>query len=448
MKNTYMRQVYMGVIGDMKTLENHFARMAEMGWMIDKIGMFTHRYRAVEPCKKQFFVDLLPQITAFDYPENEVAQDYRRLCEESGWTFLTASKQFHVFCAECDTSAPVPIHTDNKIQAKIYLKACRKYELFPYIFQVFTLGLLIAAQLLSGIEVFLSNLVIFQMLGYLLFSVGNFWIIGFVFLWYRRTKKAAELDLPMPQVNYRLARVRGKVFTLGIFSFIICMLTGIVLEISGGMPAELLLIGILPIAAVGAGLWIRRQIDTKRRERKANIRLFVVSLVIMELILLGVMGFVVWNILSVDRIEETLDNRLALTLQDIGVASAPVGTDTLINGSVAVPVHYSYWEWNGEGNVNTEVYRSVSKSLTRGLYNRYVKEQSYNDETGYDGGTELSSEEAAFWGAEEGVMAFSPDKRSIKLILLREKSLLRLWLDSNSINESTAAQAVQRLWID
>ena len=68
MKAKYMRQAYMGTIGDMKTLEHHFTLMAEQGWMIDKIGMVTHRYRAVEPCKKRFFVDILPQITAFDYP--------------------------------------------------------------------------------------------------------------------------------------------------------------------------------------------------------------------------------------------------------------------------------------------------------------------------------------------------------------------------------------------
>ena len=114
MKNSYMRQVYMGTIGDMKTLEQHFAEMAAKGWMIDKIGLFAHRYYAIEPCEKRFFVDFLPQITAFDYPENEDAQEYRRICEESGWRFIAANKQFHIFCADGDNPAPVPIHTDNR----------------------------------------------------------------------------------------------------------------------------------------------------------------------------------------------------------------------------------------------------------------------------------------------------------------------------------------------
>ena len=84
MKASYLRQMYMGTVGDMKTLEQHFSSMAEKGWMIDKVGSFAHRFRAIEPGKKRFFVDFLPQITAFDYPENEDALDYRSYCEKSG----------------------------------------------------------------------------------------------------------------------------------------------------------------------------------------------------------------------------------------------------------------------------------------------------------------------------------------------------------------------------
>ena len=120
MKMIYLRQVYMGTIGDVKNLEIRFAQMAEQGWMIDKIGMFYHRYRAIEPCKKRFFVDFLPQITAFDYPENEEAQDYRSICEDSGWAFLTANRQLHVFCADENAPAPTPIHRTTKSKRRFF----------------------------------------------------------------------------------------------------------------------------------------------------------------------------------------------------------------------------------------------------------------------------------------------------------------------------------------
>jgi len=126
MKPVYKYQAYIGTLADIKNLEIRFSEMAEKGWMIDKIDPLSLRYREVEPCKKRFFVDLLPQITVFDYPENEDARDYRGICEDSGWTFVTASRQLHIFCADRETPAPPPIHTDNRLQAKIYLKVCRR----------------------------------------------------------------------------------------------------------------------------------------------------------------------------------------------------------------------------------------------------------------------------------------------------------------------------------
>lgn len=171
MKQNNRRQVYMGVVGDMKNLEHHFSLMAEQGWMIDCLGVFTHRYRAIEPCKKSFFVDFLPQITAFDYPENEDAQDYRAMCEASGWTFITANKQFHVFCAEGNTPAPTPIHTDNKIQARIYLKASRKYEIGMFFISLLMLWFF--SPLNRGVELFLSDMFLFMSVGFSIFWSGT-----------------------------------------------------------------------------------------------------------------------------------------------------------------------------------------------------------------------------------------------------------------------------------
>jgi len=170
MKTVYMHQLYMGTVGDMKNLEQHYSDMASKGWLIDKIGLFTHRYRAVEPCKVHFFVDFLPQITAFDYPENEDAQDYRRICEDAGWNFIAANKQFHVFCADDKNPTPIPIHTDNSIHAKIYLRASRKYELPWLLYAVLMFCLF--SPLSRGINLLLSNILLFMTIGYSLFLIG------------------------------------------------------------------------------------------------------------------------------------------------------------------------------------------------------------------------------------------------------------------------------------
>ncbi len=295
MKTAYKRQVYMGAIGDIKNLEAHYSEMARKGWMIEKIGLFTHRYRAAEPCEKRFFVDLLPQITAFDYPENENAQEYRRICEESGWRFVAANKQFHVFCADAENDSPVPIHTDNAIHAKIYLNACGKYELPWLLFSAPALWFF--SPLSRGEQLLQSDILLFMAIGFLCFLPGYLWTLGFVVSWYARTKSAAKNNRPVPLVNKRRATLRNGVFLAGTVALLVCVILGVVLEVAGGMPLALGLIALMPLSAVGVGLWIRRQVNTKRRTRAGNIALAVAAIVIMEIVILGVTIFTVRNLI-------------------------------------------------------------------------------------------------------------------------------------------------------
>ena len=452
MKNKYLRQVYTGTIGDMKNMELYFAEMAQQGWMIDSIGALSHRYRRVEPCKKRFFVDFLPQITAFDYPENEDAQDYRRICEESGWTFVAASKQLHIFCADDFTPPPTPIHTDNRIQAQIYMKMCRKYEIFSLLFPFIIFGAIIFQQLsYNGMEIILSNLLIFQMAGWFFFLIGYVWTLGFVLTWYLQVKKSAKHGLPLPVVNYRLSRIRRKVFSAGGIAFALCLLTGIVLEIIGGMPIGFVLFIVMPLTMLGAGLWIRRQIDTKRRGRKANIIMTVTVIALLTIILNGALIFGVISRVPHHDMSGSLGNRTALTLNSVGISAEPERTSNRVMGSVLVPTHYIYWEINRQGNVHTEIYRSVSGSITRGLYNRYVREleagyAGFMHRNGYDVElTYLTSEEAALWGADKGVAAFDTIGSTTELLLLNGRIIFRLSVHGEDISKETLAQAVRGL---
>jgi hypothetical protein len=454
MKSAYMRQVYMGTVGDMKNLEQHYADMAEKGWMINKVGLFTHRYRAAEPCKKRFFVDFLPQITAFDYPENEDAQDYRRICEESGWTFVAANKQFHVFCAGGENNAPIPIHTDNSIHARIYLKASKKYEL-PWILCA-ALMFCLSSLLGRGVELFLSNILLFMALGCCCFSIGYIWTAGFIIRWYIRTRKSAKNGLPMPTVNRHFAELRNRVFAAGTVAFLLCAVIGAALETIGGMPAVFMLALLMPFSAFGVGLWIRRQIDTKRRTRAGNIGLAAAVAIIMEIVFIGGMSFAIMNIpFALDS--GSLGGRPALALSDAGVAAEQgySSARTRVKGTIAVPVDYEHWESAGGGRVRTQVYRSAGKTLARWLYEHLAEEFAGQfayrlDDLGYSQEPiiVLSSDEAAYWGAEKG-MAFNYENSSaVEVLLLNNKTILRISAESANMDAGTVRQAVQRLWAD
>jgi len=450
MKTVYMHQVYMDAVSDMKNLEQHYSEMAQKGWLIDKIGLFTHRYRAAEPCKKHFFVDFLPQITAFDYPENEDAQDYRLICKKAGWDFIAANKQFHVFCADIENPVPIPIHIDNSIHAKIYIKACRKYEL-PFLIYALLMFWLYSP-LGKGAELFLSNIYLYMTIGYSLFSIGYLWTLGHVIYWYIRTRKSSKNNLPMPIVNRQLAKLRNKTLLAGAIAFIACTIIGIVLEVIGGMPVVFILIMAMPVSAFGVGLLIRRQIDTKRRTRAGNIGLAVTVIIVMEIFFIGGTVFAIMNI-PFTLNSDSLGNRPALTLKDVGVTSEPNHSTTSVKGTIAVPVDYVYWESGSGGTVNTQVYRSVSKTLSRWLYEHLAEEFTEQftrrlDDMNYlqESIVVLSPNEAAIWGAEKGIAFNYANSNAVEVLLWNDKTILRLSAESMNMEVDTVNQAVLNLW--
>jgi hypothetical protein len=412
--------------------------------------LFTHRYRAVEPSKRRFFVDLLPQITAFDYPENENAQDYRRICEESGWNFITANKQFHVFCADGENDSPIPIHTDNGIHAKIYLKACKKYELPVFLFSLVLLWFI--SPMGRGAELLLSNILLFQAIGYFCFLPGYIWTLAFVIRWYVRTRRSAKNDLPMPLVNRHCANLRSIVFIAGFALLLICSILGIVLEIAGGMPLTVGLIVVLPLLALCVGLWIRKQIDTRRRTRAGNIGLTVAALIIMEIVIVGGTIFAIMNMpFTLDA--DSLGNRPALTISDAGDNSEPRRSRTNINGTAAVPVDYEHEEFGGEGAVSTHVYRTVNRTLTNWLYDHLAEQFSerYNEwmdisDDDQDSLAVLSAADADYWGAEKGMAFQFADSNAIELLILNDKTILRLSADGTNVSLESLRQAIKKLW--
>jgi amino acid transporter len=189
------------------------------------------------------------------------------------------------------------------------------------------------------------------MIGLPIFLFGYLWIVGLSLLWYLRTRKAAKEDLPLPTVSYRWSRIRNNTFAACAIIWLVCMFAGLALEVLGGMPVKFLLLVVLPLLALGAGLWLRRQIDTIRRTRIGNIALTVAVIAIMEVVVIGL------TVMVISRYPTpppgTLGDRPALTLAAFGITAEPEFDSVDVRGSVLVPVHYSHWESNRQGNVST-----------------------------------------------------------------------------------------------
>ncbi len=302
-----------------------------------------------------------------------------------------------------------------------------------------------------GVELFLSNMLFFIAIGYVCISIGLIWTFGFIIQWYIRTKKSAKHSLPLPHVNRSLAKIRNTVYAGGIIACFACILIGVVLEILGGMPPQLGLMMFIPFLAVFVGLWIRRQVDTKKRTRIGNIKLTVVVLVVMTLVLAGGTALAFMEIPFL-RNTDSLGDRPALTLSDVGVSAPARYSDIIVGGTPAVPVDYEYWAWTapGDGSVRTHICSSVNTTLTVWLYDYWAEDfarefrYALAETPASIGG--LTSDEAAFWGAETGMTLHDASSTGIELLLRNGKTVLRISASGTNMRLESVQQAVQKLW--
>ena len=69
---------------DYKAMETYLEEMAGKGWMLEKVGRMTARFRAIEPQKLKFYVDVFKEEGPLTPERTKEAEEYRRLCRESG----------------------------------------------------------------------------------------------------------------------------------------------------------------------------------------------------------------------------------------------------------------------------------------------------------------------------------------------------------------------------
>ena len=112
-------------------IEKHMERMAEQGWLLEKIGNFTWHYRRIEPKKVTFSVSYFPRASMFDPGPSEEQETFYDFCAHTGWTLAASSAQMQVFYN--DRPDPVPIDTDPALEVDAIHKAAKKSWLISQI---------------------------------------------------------------------------------------------------------------------------------------------------------------------------------------------------------------------------------------------------------------------------------------------------------------------------
>lgn len=127
---------------DYKATECYLEEMAAKGWMLERIGRTFARFRAIEPSRIKFCVDIYKEGGPFKPEDTDASIAYRNLCAEAGWSYISAQDYLQYFHAEVDAH-PIPLQTDDVLEQEIVDSTMGNREklalLFMTLFSIYVL---------------------------------------------------------------------------------------------------------------------------------------------------------------------------------------------------------------------------------------------------------------------------------------------------------------------
>ena len=202
----------------------HLADIAAKGWMLEKMGAWSWRYRRTEPKKLRFAVTYFPAASQFDPGPSEGLETYREYCAAAGWVLAADTAQVQVFYNEDENA--VPIETDPAAEYANIRRCMKKSFLASYwsllavsLFQVvFSLWRIWT----DPVDTLSSTASLSTLLDWLPLDLVLIWELARYYRWQRRAKAAAEAGAPLP--NLRSVRWLGVlilVWTCGVLLWLL-----------------------------------------------------------------------------------------------------------------------------------------------------------------------------------------------------------------------------------
>lgn len=132
---------------DDQGIARHLERMAQKGWLIERINNYFWTYRKIEPQRLRFAVTYFPEASDFNPGPTENQQTFLEYCESAGWQFAAQWCQMQIFYSE--NPAAVPLETDEFSRLQNIHRCMRKNFLPGNIVILILMGILMGLQLLS-----------------------------------------------------------------------------------------------------------------------------------------------------------------------------------------------------------------------------------------------------------------------------------------------------------
>lgn len=206
---------------DLTGMETHLEKMAQKGWLLDKVSALGWRYHRIEPRKLRFTVSYCHRASAYDPEPTEEVQTFYDFCAHTGWRLAAEFGSMQVFYN--DQEDPTPIDTDPGMEIQMVGREVRKA--LPAQILLLLLGFWMGGSwcyslIYQPIDLLASPTNLFT---------GACWLSLFAwsaadmltyFLWRRKAKRAAERGEFVPTRGcHRILQVVLALAVLGILYY-------------------------------------------------------------------------------------------------------------------------------------------------------------------------------------------------------------------------------------
>lgn len=359
-------------ITNIPVVEKILADMARKGWLIKKIisgSLFI--YEKIEPRELDFSITPYEIETSLDRKSKKDLAEYRDLCREVGWNYITSSFDLHIYFKDVGQEA-MDIHTDELVEfdelEKLINKQLKSLYIFLPILFLMTYGRLRG---MFNNSYYMRNGLI---QGPALFILPMVTITGV--LEFFNLKKFLKINRKNLDLNKAIEYSKSKNTFIKLFFtiFYISIVLLMVYIFYSFVFLKNSILGIsLIIPIVGLLIGTAYRYIVKPRNFSKPIK---VGLLILTMFFSGLAGsflsFLGTKDYSVNG--SRLKDLKIVKLEDFGIETKGMKKVLLKDSSLLIPFSYNYSEYSSDKRFDIEYSKALNEDLAKKLVRVYIKE--------------------------------------------------------------------------
>lgn len=360
---------------DYGAMAGYFEEMALKGWMLEKAGFFTLRFRKTEPKRRIFFVDVFPFRGVFESTESRKTRDYRELCEETGWHYVTAVNGWQIFWAEKGDN-PVPIQTDALTESAILRRHFRRIITSQSVSFLCLLYMMYVQIRNFNEQTLYSNCGVSSLLLVPAIIVFILFLFGHALRCFIRIRRNLKNGKPAPYPTMRSVRTRSRMM-IWIPSLLFFLGFAAVLSDADTIGFMIpLIFFLLPFLIYALVFFSWKFIFSGDHSRLRNVVCYAaVSLAILVTTL-----FSLYMVVTSRRPRPCTQcplpaGKIVVRLSDLNGKWQLESEDYYASSSILVPANYTYGEYRYGCFVSTHIIRAVSSGLASYIMRSMIKQK-------------------------------------------------------------------------